>query len=307
MTIEASRIVVVGSVALDSVTTPFGSAPEVLGGSASYFSLAARFFAPVCVVGVVGDDFSAEHRALLGDPAIDLEGLEVAPGKTFRWCGEYGENLNERRTLSTCLNVFENFRPRIPERFRDAPYVFLANIDPELQRQVLEQVRGPRLVICDTMNFWIHGKRDALLRTIRDVDVLIVNHTEACELTEVGNVLAAAGALRALGPRIVVVKKGEHGAFLESEGVFFTAPAYPVATLRDPTGAGDTFAGGFVGALARAGTHEGDDLRRAVVWGTVMASFCVEGFGVQGLCRATPEEMRRRYRRLREISEFDEG
>jgi sugar/nucleoside kinase (ribokinase family) len=302
---NASPILVVGSVALDSVETPFGKAEETLGGSASYFALSARFFAPVCLVAVVGEDFESRHLSLLRAPEIDLGGLEVGSGKTFRWTGEYGYDLNEAHTLATCLNVFESFRPKIPDRFRQAEYVFLANIDPVLQREVLEQMDRPRLVVCDTMNFWIRGRREELLKTIRKVDILILNHAEVRELAGEANVLKAARAILEMGPHTVVVKKGEHGAFLFSKDLFFSAPAYPMELLYDPTGAGDTFAGGFVGYLAMVGDHGPDRLRRAVVWGTVMASFAVEKFGVTGLCRATHELIRERFSHLREISQFD--
>lgn len=302
---SASRILVVGSVALDSVRTPFGETEETLGGSASFFALSARFFAPVCLVAVVGEDFRPEHLELLRGPDIDLCGLEVAPGRTFRWAGEYGYDLNECRTLSTCLNVFESFKPKIPPPLRRSDYVFLANIDPVLQREVLEQIERPKLVVCDTMNFWIRGRREELLRTIKLVDILILNHAEARELAGEANVIVAARAIMGMGPRTVVVKKGEHGAFLISSDLFFAAPAYPVDLIYDPTGAGDSFAGGFVGYLAMVGDHRPDRLRRAVVWGTVMASFAVERFSVGGLCRATHESIRERFSRLREISQFD--
>jgi len=245
-------ILVVGSVAYDTVKTPFGRAEKVLGGSASFFSAAASFFAPVKLVGVVGSDFGQKELEVLKGRDVDLEGLERAEGKTFHWKGEYSNDLNSRETICTDLNVFEFFKPKIPAAYRKAEHVFLGNIDPVLQRGVLDQVEKPRLVACDTMNFWIAGKPKELRDTLGRVDVLLVNDAEARQLSGEWNVVKAARAIRAMGPRTLVVKKGEHGVLMFSEHGSFAAPAFPLEDVFDPTGAGDTFAGGFVGYLAGA-------------------------------------------------------
>jgi sugar/nucleoside kinase (ribokinase family) len=251
-------LLVVGSIALDSVKTPFGEAEEVLGGSATYFAVAARFFTPVQMVAVVGQDFPKEHLEFLRQRDIELSGLEVRPGRTFRWRGEYGYQLNEARTLETQLNVFETFRPNLPDAYRTSDVVFLANIDPEIQLEVLHQVKRPRLVACDTMNFWIEGKRDALLRTLREVDVVIINDGEARELAGEPNLVKAAQKILGLGPKTLIIKRGEYGALMFNEHRTFAAPAYPLETVFDPTGAGDSFAGGFMGYLARQFATGGD-------------------------------------------------
>src|SRR5512134_453077 len=245
-------ILVVGSVAYDTVETPFGRAERVLGGSASFFSVAASFFGPVNLVGVVGDDFGEEQIAAFRGRPIDLDGLERMEGKTFHWQGKYSYDLNSRDTICTDLNVFEFFEPKIPARYRGSEVVFLGNIDPVLQRGVLEQVERPRIVACDTMNFWISGKADELRRTLAKVQVLLVNDAEARELSGEWNLVRAARAIRAMGPRTLVVKKGEHGVLMFTDNGSFAAPALPLEHVVDPTGAGDTFAGGFVGYLASA-------------------------------------------------------
>ncbi len=288
-------LLVVGSVALDSVKTPFGQVTEALGGSATYFSCAASFFTSVSLVAIVGEDFPAEHLALLRDLGVDISGLQVSSGRTFRWIGEYGYDLNEARTLDTQLNVFANFKPVLPEALRKAPFVFLANIDPELQIEVLRQVERPRLASLDTMNFWIEGKRDALLKVLAGVDVLLVNDAEARQLAREPNLIKAARMILGLGPRTVVIKRGEYGALMFSNGHFFFVPAYPLESFFDPTGAGDTFAGGFMGYLAKNGTLSPSAIRRAIVYGAVMASFTVEDFSLNRLIRLRPEEIRQRY------------
>jgi sugar/nucleoside kinase (ribokinase family) len=292
---------VVGSVALDSVRTPFGKADEVLGGSATFFACAASFFAPVRLVAVVGADFPRAHLELLERRGVDLGGLQVSDGATFRWAGEYGYDLGEARTLDTRLGVFADFRPGLPAHFRASPFVFLANIDPELQLDVLRRVERPRLVALDTMNFWIQGKREALLRVVREVDVLVVNDAEARMLTQEPNLVRAARRILEWGPRTVVVKRGEHGALMAAADRFFFVPAYPLESVFDPTGAGDSFAGGFMGALARAGGVEGPALRRAIVYGSVMASFAVEDFSLNRLARVEADEIEARYRAFREM------
>jgi sugar/nucleoside kinase (ribokinase family) len=296
-----AELLVVGSVALDSVRTPFGKADEVLGGSATFFSYAASFFTTVRLVAVVGADFPRAHLDLLAGRGVDLGGLQTAPGATFRWAGEYGYDLSEARTLDTRLGVFADFRPSVPPHFGATPFVFLANIDPELQLDVLRRVERPRLVALDTMNFWIQGKREALLRVIQEVDVLVVNDAEARMLTEEPNLVRAARRIIGSGPRTVVVKRGEYGALMATEDRFFFVPAYPLDAVFDPTGAGDTFAGGFMGALARAGRVDGPALRRAIVYGSVMASFTVEDFSLNRLVRVDVAEIEARYRVFREM------
>jgi sugar/nucleoside kinase (ribokinase family) len=299
-------ILVVGSVAYDTVETPFGRAEKVLGGSASFFSVAAAFFAPVNLVAVVGDDFSAQAMAAFQGRPIDLEGLERTAGKTFHWQGKYSYDLNSRETVCTDLNVFEFFKPRIPERYRRSEHVFLGNIDPVLQRQVLEQVERPRLVACDTMNFWISGKPDEVRRTLAAVDILLINDAEARQLSGEWNVVKAARAIRAMGPHTLVVKKGEHGVLMFSEEGSFAAPAYPLEEVFDPTGAGDTFAGGFLGYLAGAAKVDEAALRRAVVMGSTLASFCVEAFSLDRLLTLSRPEIDARYRLFKRLTHFEE-
>jgi len=289
-------LVVVGSVALDSVTTPFGKVTEALGGSATYFAYAASFFTPVHVVAAVGEDFPREHLDLLSHRGVGIEALSVLAGKkTFRWTGEYGFDLNEARTLDTQLNAFAEFKPSLEARQRAAPFLFLANIDPDLQLDVRRQMANPLLTALDTMNFWIEGKRESLLRVLRDVDVLIINDAEARMLAGEPNLVKAARAIIELGPRVVVIKRGEYGSVLVSDGEFFFAPAYPLENVFDPTGAGDTFAGGFMGYLAQRGLTDRASVRRAMVFGAVMASFAVEDFSLERLKRLARREIEQRY------------
>jgi sugar/nucleoside kinase (ribokinase family) len=298
-------ILVVGSVAYDTVETPFGRAERVLGGSASFFSLAASFFTPVNLVGVVGQDFGEEQlRAFAGRP-IDLEGLEHMEGKTFHWQGRYSWDLNSRDTICTDLNVFEFFKPKIPARYRGSEVVFLGNIDPVLQREVLDQVSAPRIVACDTMNFWIKGKAEELKKTLARTQVLLVNDAEARELSGEWNLVKAARAIRALGPRTVVVKKGEHGVLMFHEDGSFAAPAYPLETVFDPTGAGDTFAGGFLGYLACCPQVDEGSLRRAIIMGSTLASFCVEAFSLDRLLSLTRPEIDERFRLFKRLTSFE--
>jgi sugar/nucleoside kinase (ribokinase family) len=299
-----SSIVVVGSVAYDSVSTPFGVRERILGGSATYFSVAASYLAEVAVVAVVGEDFREEDREVLREKGVDLSGLVTAPGETFFWKGEYGDALNEARSLETRLGVFETFAPDLPGPLRDREVVFLANIDPELQSRVLDQVSAPRLVAADTMNFWIEGKPEALRRTLARVQLLLINDGEARLLAGEKNLLRAARAIRAMGPSTVVVKRGEHGVLVAGESGLFALPAYPLESLADPTGAGDTFAGGFVGYLARVGRSDAEALRRAAVYGTVLASFNVQSFSLERLRALTLEEIRKRYEGFRELTRF---
>lgn len=298
-------ILVVGSVAFDSVETPFGHEDEVLGGSATYFSTSASFFTSVRLVAVVGEDFPDEHREFLSSRNIDLTGLQIAPGKTFRWKGRYGYDLNEAQTLETHLNVFEGFQPKLPEDFRDAEVVFLANIDPELQREVTRQVKRPRLIACDTMNFWIDGKREALVRTLAQVDILIINEGETRQLANEPNLVKAAKAILALGPKTLVVKRGEYGVLVFGEHSVFSIPAYPLEEVFDPTGAGDTFAGGFVGYLAATGNFTDAAIRKATVFGSVMASFTVEDFSLNRLRSVSWQEIEDRFRRFQALTSFE--
>jgi sugar/nucleoside kinase (ribokinase family) len=299
-------ILVVGSVAFDSVKTPFGEAKEILGGSASYFSISASFFSPVNLVAVVGHDFPQEHLDLFEKFAVDTRGLQKVAGKTFRWTGEYGFALNEAKTLDTQLNVFESFKPEIPLGYRNCQYVFLGNIDPVLQREVLAQVERPRLVACDTMNFWISGKPEELRATLAEVDVLLVNDAEARQLSGEWNVVKAARAIRAMGPHTLVIKKGEHGVLMFAEQGSFAAPAYPLEAVFDPTGAGDTFAGGLMGYLASQEKLDTAALRRAMIFGSVMASFNVEEFGTERVQRLTHEEINQRFRDFKRFTNFEE-
>jgi sugar/nucleoside kinase (ribokinase family) len=298
-------ILVVGSVAFDTVETPFGKAEKVLGGSAAFFSVAASFFAPVNLVGVVGDDFGEQQMQAFAGRRIDTEGLERASGDTFHWQGKYSYDLNSRDTIRTDLNVFAGFEPKIPEGYRHSEYVFLGNIDPVLQRSVLDQVAKPRLVACDTMNFWIAGKPDELRQTLKQVDVLLVNDAEARELSGEWNIVKAARAIRALGPQTLIVKKGEHGVLMFSPEGSFAAPAFPLEAVFDPTGAGDTFAGGFMGSLVASQALDDAALRRAVIMGTTMASFCVEAFSLDRLLRLTRAEIDERYSLLKRLTAFE--
>jgi len=298
-------ILVVGSVAFDSVKTPFGEVKEILGGSATYFSIAASFFSPVKLVAVVGEDFGEENLEVFRKHAVDARGLKQVRGRTFRWSGEYGFALNEAKTLDTQLNVFETFRPEIPAEYRDSEYVFLGNIDPILQREVLSQVRKPRLVACDTMNYWIQSKPEELKKTLALVDILIINDAEARMLTNEANLTKASKAIRSWGPKTLVVKKGEYGVAMFTDGSIFGAPAFPLEEVFDPTGAGDTFAGGFVGYLAKAGRVDDATVRKAVIYGSVMASFTVEDFSLNRLKELSPSEIKQRYREFKNLTHFE--
>jgi sugar/nucleoside kinase (ribokinase family) len=297
-------ILVVGSVAYDSVETPFGRAERVLGGSATYFSISASFFADVRLMAVVGEDFAEEDADLLRSREIDLTGLARHAGLTFHWQGRYGYDLNEAQTLATHLNVFERFHPQVPAAYRDSDCLVLANIDPELQLEVLRQMGRPPVVACDTMNFWISGKRDALLKVIGEVDFFIINEGEARQLAGEANLVKAARRILEMGVRTLIVKRGEYGVLMFSADGIFAVPAYPLEEVYDPTGAGDTFAGGFMGYLANTGDYSPQGLRQAIVAGSVMASFTVEDFSLQRLKRLTYDEISERFRRFKELTEF---
>ncbi len=302
----ASPVLVVGSVALDSVETPFGRADDVLGGSGTYFSSSASHFAPVQLVGVVGDDYPVQLLQPLADRGVDLAGLEKVSGSSFRWRGRYRHDLNSAETLETHLGVFSNFRPNIPAQFRKAPFVFLANIDPRLQLQVLEQVEKPRLVACDTMNFWIESRRPELIELLGHVDLITLNDGEARQLTEHTNLVQAARWILDKGPKHVLIKKGEHGAFMFTRESVFFAPAYPLESVFDPTGAGDSFAGGFIGSLAASGDLSDASMRRAVVVGSAMGSFAVEKFSNGRLLEITRADIDARVQEFRRLVAFDE-
>lgn len=303
-------ILVVGTVAFDSVKTPEGEANDAIGGSATYFSAAASFYAPVDVIAVVGNDFPMASLDFLRERQVDISGLEVKEGKTFRWAGEYAANMNDRRTIDTQLNVFSGFKPVLAERHRAHDHVFLANLDPDVQRDVLTQScrtdhsdrpERPGVVACDTMDFWIEGRKASLLSTLSRVDVLIINDSEALQLVDDHNLVRAAERILELGPRAVVVKRGAHGATLCTRDAWFGIPSYPVAAVVDPTGAGDTFAGGFMGYLARSGETGVGALKRAMVHGSVMASFNVEDFSVRRLESLTEAEISDRHDRFMEM------
>ncbi|HEX2037625.1 MAG TPA: PfkB family carbohydrate kinase [Chloroflexota bacterium] len=301
-------VLCVGTVGLDTVETPFGRVEGSLGGSASYFTVAAATLGTrTQLVSVVGEDFPQEYHQLLAGQQADLAGLQVLPGECFRWAGRYHFDMNLRDTLDTQLNVLAEFRPHLPESFRDAPFVFLANIDPVLQLDVLEQMRAPRLTMLDSMNYWISGSREALTRALSRVDVVLMNEEEVRQYTGTHNLLKGAREIMALGPGNLIIKKGEYGAVLLQGDSFFYCPAYPLEDVKDPTGAGDSFAGGFLGYLAQQGELTMAHLRRALVYGSVVASFAVEDFSVKRLTTVTREEIQRRYREFREFTFFDEA
>ncbi len=298
-------VLVVGSVALDSVETPFGKADDVLGGSATYFSASASHQTPVQLVGVVGSDFPVGELGVLAERGVDLAGLEHLEGESFRWRGRYRHDLNAAETLETRLGVFSHFRPKIPPQFRSAKYVFLGNIDPRLQLDVLRQVDKPKLVACDTMNFWIESRRGDVMELLKFVDLITLNDGEARQLTECANLVHAARWILERGPRTVIIKKGEHGAFMFTKTSVFFAPAYPLDSVFDPTGAGDSFAGGFMGYLARTDDLSDASLRRAVVHGSAMGSFVVEGFSISRLLEVSRTDIDARVSEFHELVTFD--
>jgi sugar/nucleoside kinase (ribokinase family) len=303
-------LLVVGSVAYDSVETPSGKVDQALGGSATFFSISASFFSPVRLVACVGNDFKAEDRFLLESRNVDLEGLEVISGETFRWKGFYGEDLNEAQTLETHLNVFAGFSPKIPLRYQSSEYVFLGNIDPHLQKNVVSQIKGPKIVACDTMNYWIQGAYDSLLETLKYVNILIINDAEAKQLTNDKSLIRAAHRILELGPVTLIVKRGEYGVTMfhrdkSSHISAFAIPAYPIADVVDPTGAGDTFAGGFMGFLAGSNRTDFEAMKQAVVFGSVMASFNVEKFSLNRLRELTFTEVQMRFKEFRQLVQFE--
>ena len=298
-------VLVVGSIALDDIETPFGKRERILGGSASYFSIAASNFTEVKIVAVVGEDFPDAHLKMFKSYNIDLQGVKTAPGKTFRWQGKYGYDLNEPKTLGTYLNVFETFEPVIPDDYRQEEYVFLANIDPELQLNVLDQVTAPKLVALDTMNYWIENKPVELKKVLERVNVLIVNDSETRELAKEPRITRAARIVIDMGPEVLIVKRGEYGALLFSKEGIFWAPSYPLEEVVDPTGAGDSFAGGFMGYIAGNDIQDATGFKRAVVHGSVIASFTVEDFSVDRLTLLKQAEIETRYQAFLKLSNLD--
>ena len=299
-------ILVVGSVAFDSIKTPFGQADDVVGGAATYFSIAASQFTDVNLVGVVGEDFTEEHRSIFSGRRIDLSGLQTSEGKTFRWGGDYSFDLNDRQTLFTDLNVFESFSPTLPPEFRHPDIVFLANIHPSLQMNVLDQVDSKRLVALDTMNFWIEGTPNELREVLRRVDILLINDAEARQISGEFSLVRAANVINEMGPQTVVIKRGEYGVLLHNDKEFFAAPGYPLESVFDPTGAGDTFAGGFLGYLAQRANFDDTALRQAIIFGSTLGSFCVEAFGTRRLQELTNDEILRRYRDFKLLTHFED-
>ncbi len=297
-------LVDIGSVALDDVEAPAGRAEGILGGAASYFAIAASYFAPVRVVGVVGRDFPREHLEFLASRQVDVSAIRTEEGRTFRWGGRYDESLNRRDTLFTELGVFEDFDPVLPDSHREASYVFLANIHPAIQLRVLEQVKAPRFVAMDTMNFWIERTPEELARTLARVQGLVINDEEVRQLTGESNLVRAAAEVRSRGPRVVIIKRGENGAMLFDGEAVFSAPAFPLLEVEDPTGAGDSFAGGFMGSLAREQSLGPEPLRRAVIYGSVLASFCVERFGLDRFRDLAAPEVEARFESFRSLTRF---
>lgn len=300
-------VLIVGSIAIDNIKTQLEEHRELLGGSASYASVSASFFSPVNLVGIVGSDFPKEHIALFQSRGVDLAGLQIVDGKTFRWSGEYEWDMNLRKTLSVELNVFETFSPKLPESYKRTPIVLLGNISPSLQKHVLEQVAAPKFVIADTMDLWITTTRNELLDLLKTIDLLVLNDSEARQLTKETSLVKAAHNILRLGPKYVAIKKGEHGCLLQSKDRFFSCGAFPLEDIHDPTGAGDTFAGGFAGYLASLNkeTFDFDDLKKAVVYGSLLASFCVEAFSLERLKQLTKKELDDRYEFFKLMSHFE--
>lgn len=298
-------LLVIGSVAIDSVQTPFGKRKEVLGGSATYFSISASFFTKVKLVAVVGTDFPKRYIRQLKDRDISIDGLELKKGRTFRWKGKYEYDLNTAHTIYTKLNVFQNFLPKIPDSYKRSPYLFLANIDPDLQLAVLKKADSPRLVACDSMNFWITNKLNSLKKLLSRIDILTINDSEARLLSGESNIMKAAKYIFSLGPKRIIIKRGDSGSlFLTKTGGCFSTPAYLMEIIKDPTGAGDSFAGGFMGYLSKTNDLSEQGMRKAVIYGTVMASFCVQDFGPNRLSKLRPSDIEQRFRDYKKLTHF---
>jgi sugar/nucleoside kinase (ribokinase family) len=297
-------VVVVGTVAFDSIETPFGSAERILGGSASYFALGASFFTPVRIVGVIGQDFPQEYIDLFTARRIDIEGLKKARGETFHWRGQYHEDVNIRDTVELHLNVLAGFVPELPDTYRDPEYLFLGNIDPAMQMEVLNQIRRVKLVACDTMDHWIRESGQELRKVLKRIETLVINDSEAKLLSGYNNIVRAARAILKMGPKVVLVKRGEYGVLQFSDSSMFATPAYPLEEVFDPTGAGDSFAGGFLGQLARSADHSQRGIRRAIVYGSVVASFTVEDFGVKRLTSVSLDDIEERYNKFLQLTDI---
>ncbi len=298
-------ILVVGSVALDTIKTPAGRKERLLGGSAVYFSLIASFFSKVNLSGVVGEDFPGKYLNILKKRKnIDLDGLETLPGKTFSWQGEYGPELADARTIKTELNVFGRFKPSLPQKYKTSPFVFLANIDPDIQQDILRQTKKPYLAAADTMNFWIQNKRKSLLKLLKQIDLLFINKSEAEMLTNRKNIFNVAESIVKLGPKIVVIKKGGEGSFMFSRRFYFYIPAFLIRKIKDPTGAGDSFAGGFMGCLAKIGKAGIKNLKKALIYGNIMASFTIEDFSINQLLRVDKNQINRRMKTFKQLLSF---
>ena len=297
-------VLVVGTVAFDSIEAPSGSVERVLGGSASYFALGASFFAPVRIVGVIGEDFPQGYLDLFTQRGVDIEGIKRERGETFHWRGRYHEDINVRDTIELHLNVLAGFEPRLPDNYRDAEYVFLGNIDPVMQLEVLNQIRHMKLVICDTMDYWIRESPEQLKKVLQRIEMLVINDSEARLLSGYSNIVQAARAILRMGPKMVLIKRGEYGVLQFSDSSIFATPAYPLEEVFDPTGAGDSFAGGLMGQLARSGDLSQGGLRRAIVYGSVVASFTVEDFGVKRLTDTSLPEIEDRYQKFVRLTDF---
>jgi sugar/nucleoside kinase (ribokinase family) len=297
-------VLVVGTVAFDSIEAPSGSVERVLGGSASYFALGASFFAPVRIVGVIGEDFPQDYLDLFTQRGVDIEGIKRERGETFHWRGRYHEDINVRDTIELHLNVLAGFEPQLPDNYRDAEYVFLGNIDPVMQLEVLNQIRHMKLVICDTMDYWIRESPEELKKVLQRIEMLVINDSEARLLSGYSNIVQAARAILRMGPKMVLIKRGEYGVLQFSDSSIFATPAYPLEEVFDPTGAGDSFAGGLIGQLARSGDLSQGSLRRAIVYGSVVASFTVEDFGVKRLTDTSLAEIEGRYQKFVRLTDF---
>ena len=297
-------VLVVGTVAFDSIEAPSGSVKRVLGGSASYFALGASFFAPVRIVGVIGEDFPQDYLDLFTQRGVDIEGIKRERGETFHWRGRYHEDINVRDTIELHLNVLAGFEPQLPDNYRDAEYVFLGNIDPVMQLEVLNQIRHMKLVICDTMDYWIRESPEELKKVLQRIEMLVINDSEARLLSGYSNIVQAARAILRMGPKMILIKRGEYGVLQFSDSSIFATPAYPLEEVFDPTGAGDSFAGGLIGQLARSGDLSQGSLRRAIVYGSVVASFTVEDFGVKRLTDTSLPEIEDRYQKFVRLTDF---
>jgi len=298
-------VLIIGSIGIDSVKTPFGEVSDVLGGSCIYASISCSFFDKPRLLSVVGYDFPEEYIALLNSFEIDTTGLRILPGETFRWKGFYTHSLNEAKTLETKLNVLASFDPALPESYKDERYIFLGNIDPELQIRVIEQIKNPELIVLDTMNYWIEHKKGVLKEAVKRANIMVINDSEAREFTGEPNLVRAGDLIRKLGPPVVIIKKGEHGCLMFSENGIFSAPAYPLENIFDPTGAGDTFGGALIGYLSNVSSKNDDQLRRAVIFGSAMASFVVEEFSINRMKGLTWDEIKKRYYQFKELSHFE--